>query len=248
MGAGSKEYELTDFDRIEVAGFNLHWGCGGDGVPFDVTAACAALGADVIALQEVWTPNGRPSIAARAAEELGYGIRELPLTRLADIDGFRVVEREQEATGSWGLALLTRFPVTGHRVLDLGRAAGDTVRRAAQSAVLELPSGGTLHVVNTHLTHRLHAGPRQLRRLVRGLGPLSGAVVMGDLNMTGPVAATLARRRRAVTGRTWPAGRPVAQLDHILVPRGYEIVGGEVLPGLGSDHRPVRAALLPRAQ
>ncbi|TRV81755.1 hypothetical protein FKN01_00095 [Streptomyces sp. 130] len=239
---------MTEFDRIEVACFNLHWGCGGDGIPFDVTAACAALGADVIGLQEVWTPGGGPSAAARAASELGYGIRELPLTRMADIDGFRVVEREPEATGSWGLAVLTRFPVVGHRVLDLGRAAGDTVRRAALSVVLELPSGGTLHVVNTHLTHRLHAGPRQLRRLVRRLGPVSDAVVMGDLNMVGPAAAVLARRRRAVTGRTWPAGRPVAQLDHILVPRRYAVAEGEVLPGLGSDHRPVRAALLPRAQ
>jgi endonuclease/exonuclease/phosphatase family metal-dependent hydrolase len=48
-----------------------------------------------------------------------------------------------------------------------------------------------------------------------------------------------------VRGRTWPASRPHSQIDHILVRRrdGTEVVHAEVLPAVGSDHRPVRATL-----
>ena len=51
--------------------------------------------------------------------------------------------------------------------------------------------------------------------------------------------------RRTVRGRTWPAGRPHSQIDHILVRAadGTEVLHSEVLPGVGSDHRPVRATL-----
>jgi endonuclease/exonuclease/phosphatase (EEP) superfamily protein YafD len=48
---------------------------------------------------------------------------------------------------------------------------------------------------------------------------------------------------RTVRGRTWPAGRPHSQIDHILVRPGTEVVEAEVLPAVGSDHRPVRATL-----
>jgi endonuclease/exonuclease/phosphatase family metal-dependent hydrolase len=51
--------------------------------------------------------------------------------------------------------------------------------------------------------------------------------------------------RRTVRGRTWPAGRPHSQIDHILARAadGTEALHGEVLPPLGSDHRAVRATL-----
>jgi endonuclease/exonuclease/phosphatase family metal-dependent hydrolase len=47
-----------------------------------------------------------------------------------------------------------------------------------------------------------------------------------------------------VRGRTWPARRPHSQIDHILVSGEINVRGGEVLPDVGSDHRPVRAELL----
>lgn len=228
---------------LTVASLNLHWGCESGGKPYDVTAACRTLASDVICLQEVWSPGGEPSIAGTAANELGYTALELPLTALADINGFRVVRTESEATGSWGLAVLTRFPVTASAVIDLGRAAGDTVRRAAQLVTLELPDGTSMRVVNTHLTHRLPYGPGQLRKLYSQLPFTESIVVMGDLNMVGPLAGAVSRRHRPVRGRTWPAGRPVAQLDHALVSSDLSVLKAEVLPRLGSDHLPIRVAL-----
>ena len=46
-------------------------------------------------------------------------------------------------------------------------------------------------------------------------------------------------------GRTWPASRPHSQIDHILVRNGHGValLDHEVLPEVGSDHRPVRATL-----
>jgi endonuclease/exonuclease/phosphatase family metal-dependent hydrolase len=48
-----------------------------------------------------------------------------------------------------------------------------------------------------------------------------------------------------VRGRTWPASRPHSQIDHILLRTndGIEVVDHQVLPEVGSDHRPVRARL-----
>ena len=58
--------------------------------------------------------------------------------------------------------------------------------------------------------------------------------------------ATPATGPRAVFGRTYPAHRPHSQIDHVLVNAHVEILGGEVLPACGSDHRPVRARLAVR--
>jgi endonuclease/exonuclease/phosphatase (EEP) superfamily protein YafD len=71
-------------------------------------------------------------------------------------------------------------------------------------------------------------------------------IVAGDCNFWGPgVQAFFPGWVRTVRGRTWPASRPHSQIDHILVRRGdgTEVARSEVLPAVGSDHRPVRATL-----
>jgi endonuclease/exonuclease/phosphatase family metal-dependent hydrolase len=61
-----------------VANFNLHAGIDGWGRPFDVVAACRALDADVVVLEECWTPAGRPEAgqAVLVASALGYAVVE----------------------------------------------------------------------------------------------------------------------------------------------------------------------------
>jgi endonuclease/exonuclease/phosphatase family metal-dependent hydrolase len=49
--------------------------------------------------------------------------------------------------------------------------------------------------------------------------------------------------RRAVRGRTYPAHRPHAQIDHILVSRPVEVIDAQVVRQVMSDHRPIRARL-----
>jgi endonuclease/exonuclease/phosphatase family metal-dependent hydrolase len=78
----------------------------------------------------------------------------------------------------------------------------------------------------------------------RHYGP---TIVVGDLNMPGPIARLTAGYARAATGRTWPASRPRLQLDHVLTSSHLESLAGTVLPCHGSDHLPVRARLRLRA-
>ncbi len=81
-------------------------------------------------------------------------------------------------------------------------------------------------------------------RLVRHLATDDiPTVIVGDLNMPAPLTGLAAGYAPAVSGRTFPAHRPLLQLDHILTSRRVARCGGEVLPPAGSDHLGVRARL-----
>jgi len=128
-------------------------------------------------------------------------------------------------------------------VTDLGRSPGDQIPRGAQLVTIGLPRRGSLRIVNTHLTYRLLSAV-QLLSLVRRLAADDiPTVIAGDLNMPLPVTGLAAGYAPAVSGRTYPAHRPLLQLDHILASRRVARCGGEVLPPVGSDHLPVRARL-----
>jgi endonuclease/exonuclease/phosphatase family metal-dependent hydrolase len=227
--------------EIVLASLNTHGGRDAEGRPYDLAAACRQLKADVIALQEVWRPHGEPDPVGGIAAELGTEVVHTDLR--ADIDLRSLGVSRQSARGRWGLAVLTTVPVTRCAVADLGRTPGDSIARAAQLITLELPGGGRLRVANTHLTH-LFASPVQLLRLVRRLAAADvPTVIAGDLNMPMPITGLAAGYAPAVTGRTYPAHRPLVQLDHVLAGRQVVRCGGEVLGPAGSDHLPVRARL-----
>jgi len=259
-----------------VASFNVHGGVDGFGRPFDVVAACEELDADVLVLQESWSPAVGKALAARVGDALGYRVEELAMTeaRLSAPPasasapstwgpavlqrgpwGLRVGEgrpghvpprwRDTGTVehGSWGIAVLSRVALRATATLDLGQLRRDPARRGA--IALEVDIGGRpLRVVGTHVAHLSHGSVLQLRALDRLLAASeTPAVLTGDMNVWGPpLSALLPRWTRVVRGRTWPAWRPVAQLDHILVTRGVKVLGrGEVMPVRGSDHLPVRA-------
>jgi len=162
---------------------------------------------------------------------------------ISDVDLGSVGIVDERGRGRWGLVTLTSAPVLGFEVADLGRIPGDLAPRAAQLVTLALPGRGALRIVNTHLTYRL-LSPVQLVRLVLRLAADDiPTVIAGDLNMPLPVTGLAAGYAPAVSGRTYPAHRPLLQLDHILASRGVARCGGEVLPPAGSDHLPVRARL-----
>jgi len=55
---------------VVVATYNVHGGVDGWGRPFDVVDACRRIDADVLVLQECWTPEGGVSTAERVAGAL----------------------------------------------------------------------------------------------------------------------------------------------------------------------------------
>jgi endonuclease/exonuclease/phosphatase family metal-dependent hydrolase len=230
----------TNIETI-LASLNTHGGRGADGRPYDLEAACRQFKADIIVLQEVWCPRDGPDPVADIAASLGTELLRADLLDDTNLRNFGIAD--ETAPGRWGLAVLTTVPVTEYEVVDLGRIAGDSTPRAAQLITLELPGGGRLRIANTHLTYRL-LSPVQLLRLVRRLAADDiPTVIVGDLNMPAPVTGLAAGYAPAVGGRTFPAHRPLLQLDHILASRQVAHSGGEVLTPAGSDHLPVRARL-----
>ena len=150
------------------------------------------------------------------------------------------------AQGRWGIAVLSRLPVDGTELIELGRLARDRARRAA--LVVSVGVGDrTVCVIGTHMSHITYGAPRQFLRLHRRLRAKvrdDPAVLAGDMNLWGPpVTALLRGWRRAVRAKTWPAWRPHSHVDHVLVHGALEVVGGEVLAMTESDHRPVRVSL-----
>jgi endonuclease/exonuclease/phosphatase family metal-dependent hydrolase len=232
---------VTTSTETILASLNTHGGRGADGRTYDLEAACRQFKADIIVLQEVWRPHSGPDQVADIAAALGT---ELLRTNLVDDTSLRSFGiADEPGRGQWGLATLTTVPVTAYEVVDLGRIAGDATPRAAQLITMELPGRGPLRIANTHLTYRL-LSPVQLLRLVRRLDADDiPTVIVGDLNMPAPLTGLAVGYAPAVSGRTFPAHRPLLQLDHILASRQVARCGGEVLPPAGSDHLPVRARL-----
>jgi endonuclease/exonuclease/phosphatase family metal-dependent hydrolase len=70
---------LLPAGRFSIASFNTHAGIDGWGRPFDVLAAVTGLDADVLVLQECWTPAAGPSLIDQWAAEFGYQVFWHPL-------------------------------------------------------------------------------------------------------------------------------------------------------------------------
>jgi endonuclease/exonuclease/phosphatase family metal-dependent hydrolase len=229
-------------EPITLASLNLHGGMTARGEPFDVAEACHRLKADVITLQEAWRPDAQPDLVTTVAAELGAQVRHRGLARNTNRALLGV--GTDTGSGTWGLAVLSQLPVTGYQEIELGRAPGDRISRAAQVVTLSTPGGAALRVVNTHLTHRF-TSPVQLMLLTRRLagGPEVATVIVGDLNMPRPGTLAAPRYRATVRGRTYPADRPWIQLDHLLVCGPVRVSGAEVADPVGSDHLPIRAGL-----
>jgi endonuclease/exonuclease/phosphatase family metal-dependent hydrolase len=229
-------------EPITLASLNLHGGLTARGEPFDVAEACHRLKADVITLQEAWRPDEQPDAVTGAAAALGAQVRHRGLAR--NTNRARLGVGSDTGSGTWGLAVLSLLPVTGYHEIELGRAPGDRISRAAQVVTLSTPGGAALRVVNTHLTHRF-TSPVQLARLTRRLaaGPALPTIIVGDLNMPRSLTRAAAGYRATVRGRTYPAGRPWIQLDHLLCRGPVRVSGAEVAGPVGSDHLPIRAEL-----
>jgi endonuclease/exonuclease/phosphatase family metal-dependent hydrolase len=286
---------------LTVASFNLHAGIDGWGRPFDVVGACRDLDADILVLQETWTPDeppahpgapmASPASATAIGAELGYAVVEHPLAHgrragphpradhrwMRPFDwrgsshaiylddhrplGPRVTRSarfEAAEPGAWGLAVLSRRPVLGQRLIELPALPRDPSARAAivlRVAVRDQSDRGAqgdrgdqaVTVAGTHMSHLSYGSPRHFHRLRQllevevGDGP---AVLAGDMNLWGPPVSLLFRGwHRAVREPTWPAWRPHSQVDHILVRGPVTVVDGQARPMAGSDHRPVRVEL-----
>jgi endonuclease/exonuclease/phosphatase family metal-dependent hydrolase len=237
--------------ELKITSFNCHAGLQArrNGVcdPYDLDAVLRSFDADVIVVQESWTPGAGASAVRQFGESVGAEVFELRFGR-ARLEPWPHVPRDGDGVGDVGLAIVSRVPAEARGRLSLGTVPGDpTPERGALHVVLDV-DGTAVDLVGVHLTSRLPYGPpTQLRRLLPQLPDGDRpAVVAGDCNLWGPGVTTfLPGWTRTVRGRSWPSSRPHSQIDHILVRKDSGVVAldSAVLPAVGSDHRPVRATL-----
>ncbi|GAB3872175.1 endonuclease/exonuclease/phosphatase family protein [Terrabacter terrigena] len=226
-------------------------------------SAIRHLDVDVLALQEVDHNQHRSDhadLTAIAAEAMGAPEHRF-VAALSGSPGatwIAATGEEHPDAAAYGIALLSRFPVRGWRVVRLapvpvrvpmkfrGRLRPELVRDEPRVAVVAdvETQAGVVTVVNTHLSFIDWWNGRQLRRLMADVAddgqPL---VLMGDLNM-GPARATrITGLRAAASEPTFPVDDPQQQIDHVLVRGAVRAAASAAVRLPVSDHRALTVEL-----
>ena len=231
--------------RLTFASYNIHKAVGLDRRrdPERILAVLREIdhahGADVIALQEV---------------DMRFGTREtvIPRRLIEDHSPWRAVApRTRHASLGWhGNVLLVRrdIEVIGVEAIDLPTLEP----RGAICADLAL-AGQRFQVAAMHLDlsglrrrHQIDAVRAHFER-----HDARPSVAMGDLNEWSPRRGALGAFGRSLTvlapGHSFPARRPIAQLDRIVTTHDWHVealgVHASALARVGSDHLPVWARL-----
>ena len=180
--------------------------------------------------------------------------------RVADGDPVVWTPGDPPSSGpAYGVGLASRWPVLAWHVRRFAAARGvlpllvpgaDGGRpqfllipeepRVALAAVVQTPRG-PVTVVSTHLSFMPFAAARQLRAITRWMATLpSPQLLLGDLNLLGPLPARLTGWQRLAKVATFPSGQPRVQLDHALG-QGWGPAGASVSTPQAaiSDHRPL---------
>ena len=229
--------ELPPCTGAVVGSYNVNYGLAGDAETLD---AAAALGADILVVQEV-TPEWARALAQRFGRDLPHQLF-LPDPR-----------------GAGGLAVLSRWPVAQHAYVGspIGWFPGwvlhvQTPRGPLQVLTVHLrppvaDTGGFVVGAFTTGDDRL----AELQAYVDTLAPELPTVIAGDFNeRTGPSISLLddlGYTQALPPGDTWRWPTPVLtlrnQLDHLFISPGLEARDGAVLDLGRSDHLPVRATV-----
>ena len=181
--------------------------------------------ADIIGLQETDTTR----ISGGNADTVGYFASKL---NLYSYYGPKTV------VGTFGIALLSRYPIENARTLYL-YSVGE------QAAMIEadIPVGTkTLHVVVTHLGN---GGPIvQQQEVLKAVAGHRNTVLMGDLNFEPDTAQYRLTTQTLVDAwlQQWPHGvdghgrRFDRRIDHIFVTPGTVLNDVEYITAPESDH------------
>jgi endonuclease/exonuclease/phosphatase family metal-dependent hydrolase len=244
---------------MRVASFNLLHGLSPDDGRVDparLAAAVRSLDVDLLALQEVdraQPRSGRLDLTAVAAAAMGAVDHRFLPALLGTPGGawVRATDARPADGPAYGIALLSRLPVTSWRVVRLpwlrvpvplrlpGRRLPAVVReepRVALVAGVSSPAG-PLIVAGTHLSFVPWWNARQLRSLVAAAtaspGPL---LLLGDLNLGVGKAESVSGLRSVAEHPTFPADAPTRQLDHVLTDAPLQAASSEARATGLSDH------------
>ena len=252
---------------MRLASFNVLHGRTFDGGPASIerlVEACASLGADVLALQEVdrcQRRSGGVDQTAAVAEATGAVAWRFEAAIIGEPGGqWRPAgdgdaDADAHRDGAYGVALLSRRPVRAWHVLRLAPAAfRSPVFVPGRRAFVLLPDeprvvlaaeleagGGPAVVASTHLSFVPGWNLMQLRRSTRWLAELgTSCILLGDMNVPGRLPGWASGWRVLARARTFPADQPSMQIDHALGHGPVPDVVAVDAPRLAlSDHRPL---------
>lgn len=237
---------------VRVLVLNMH--AGKDAAGRDNLDRVAALvretGADIVLLQEVDSAvarSGRVDQPAELARRTGFHAR---FGNALAYQG-----------GGYGIATLSRWPITDSRLVRLPvdppqtRSGNSHEPRGVLDVTIAAP-GGTLHVLNTHLDPSADDHWRRqeadsvlsLAVQLRESGALP-VLVGGDFNST-PESEVQARLRAGGLrdlwptcgegdGLTYPMREPVKRIDYLFAAGATTCTHARVLESDASDHRGV---------
>jgi endonuclease/exonuclease/phosphatase family metal-dependent hydrolase len=234
--------------RLRIMTYNVH-GCVGCDLRFQperVARVIESVGADIVALQEIFEEGPRSKHLHQA---------EWLANRLGMHFEFGAA-RKIEGGGRYGNAVLSRHSLRVVRAERLPRLTPRREPRAALRVEVDTPLGN-LDLVNTHLGLRPRERVLQTTALATDwlshVTPDSASILCGDLNAVpgSSVYETFARILNdaelafpaAKAAKTWPALFPVMRLDHVFVGHGLRVVAwcvpSSCVERIASDHLPV---------
>jgi len=221
-----------------------------------LAAAVKELDPDVLALQEVdhnQPRSKRADLTAVAAEAMGAPHHRF-VAALHGSPGATWTAATgdlQPDAAAYGIALLSRYPVSGWQTVRLpaipvpvpmrfrGQLLPTLVRdepRVAVAAEIDSPLG-PFSVATTHLSFVDWWNGRQLRHLLAATCDVRRPLLLtGDLNMGPERAERLTGMRSLAAHATFPADEPTEQLDHVLAEPGLTVRSAAYRMPL-SDHR-----------
>jgi len=235
---------------LVVATYNIHRAVGQDRRhdPVRIAETIAALEADVVALQEVETPESPdPLVLLSRLLEHGY----------AAVLGHTM----RRGPHHYGNLLLSRLPVRSQRLVDLSQPGREP--RGLIDTELALgpdPAAPSLRCLATHLGLRAWERRRQITRLSEALAEpagrdavpgLSRTLLLGDFNEWRGRSPRLAPLRHLLSAgpnrASFPSAWPLLALDRIWHGNALSIERLEAVrtasTRAASDHLPIRAWL-----
>jgi endonuclease/exonuclease/phosphatase family metal-dependent hydrolase len=192
--------------------------------PERISAVLGELDADVVALQEVLSVEGRE----RERDQARFIAGELGMD-------YRIGENRRLGGGAYGNVILSRLPIQATRNHDITWRGRE--RRGCLRADLLVGESVLLHVFNVHLgtafIERRHQARRLMSPEILNNAELRGArLVVGDFNewTRGLASRLLAShfesadiRHHLRRARTYPGVLPLLHLDHIYYDRALEL-------------------------
>jgi len=214
--------------RVRIVTYNIHKCRGMDGRirPGRIVQVLREVGADIVALQEVWSLEG----GARQLDQARFFAEELGLH-------LQLGTNRKLRGGAYGNVVLSRFELNPGCNYDLSVKWGREERGCLRVDV-QLGESGVLHVFNVHLgtgfRERRHQGRKLIDAvLIESQGVVGPRVVLGDFNewTAGLTSRLLKARLNSVNirthlrrRRTYPGLLPILHLDHIYFDDSLELL------------------------